>query len=274
MRFGFVTCVQLGLAVMEEIYSVGGRLDVVLTLPDGQATSKSGRAYLDHFCQRHEVPLIKCQSINDETAIMSVKERQLDWLFVIGWSQIVGSEMLATPTQGCIGMHPTLLPEGRGRASIPWAILRGLKSTGVTMFRLDEGVDTGDVLGQVAFPLGENSTATDVYGKVIEAHRQLIRGNWEALSSGALKGLPQDEAVATYWAGRRPEDGEILRSMTVNEALTLVRATTHPYPGAFWREGGHLIRVWSATRSSDSYGCAFRCMDGWIRAIDFEAESI
>ena len=259
---------------MEEIYSVGGRLDVVLTLPDGQATDKSGRVYLDNFCQEHEVPLIKCRSINDETAINSVKNRQLDWLFVIGWSQIVGPEILAAPTQGCIGMHPTLLPEGRGRASIPWAILRGLKSSGVTMFRLDEGVDTGDILGQVAFPLSENSTATDVYGKVLDAHRQLIRDHWEALACGLLKGVPQDSAAATYWPGRRPEDGEILRSMTVNEALTLVRATTHPYPGAFWREGSQLIRVWSATRSSDSYGCVFRCTDGWIRAIDFEAESI
>ena len=133
MRFGFVTCVELGLSCMQAIYDAGGHLDLAITLPDDRAVSKSGRVYLDTFCNAHAIPLIKSPNINDETVISAVREHEIDWLFIIGWSQIAHAEILAAPTRGALGMHPTLLPEGRGRAAIPWAILKGLHQTGQTL---------------------------------------------------------------------------------------------------------------------------------------------
>ena len=133
-RFGFVTCVQLGLDVMEEIYAVGGRLCLAMTLPDDVSATKSGRVFIDEFCSRRRIPLIKSRSVNDPEVVKAIVDSDIDWLFIIGWSQIARPTILNAPKEGCIGMHPTLLPEGRGRASIPWAILKGLDETGVTMF--------------------------------------------------------------------------------------------------------------------------------------------
>ena len=127
MRFGFVTCVQLGLSCIEQIYRLGGKLSIVYTLHDHISVNKSGRVYLDDFCASNNVPLLKLSHINDGQLSTSVRELELDWLFIIGWSQIASDDVLASPTKGVLGMHPSLLPVGRGRASVPWAILKKLE---------------------------------------------------------------------------------------------------------------------------------------------------
>ena len=159
-KIAFTTCVQLGLSCIEEIYRIGGRLDLLITLKDNKAKDKSGRIYLDEIAERENIPLLKINDINDSKVIDALKKYDIDWLFIIGWSQIAKHDVLETPTHGCIGMHPTLLPIGRGRAAIPWAIIKGLDETGVTIFKLDEGVDTGDIIGQGVIGIFENTTAT------------------------------------------------------------------------------------------------------------------
>lgn len=266
-KIGFVTCVQLGLSCIGEIYRIGGHLDVLFSLEDGQAKDKSGRIYLDGFAEKHGIPLIKSRNINDPVVVDEIRGRELDWLFIIGWSQIAKKEVLNAPKIGCVGMHPTLLPKGRGRASIPWAILKGLPETGVTMFKLDEGVDTGDIIAQQAIPLTEGMTATELYEKVNEAHIRLIRDNWNDILNGTAVFRKQDGAEATEWPGRRPEDGRISRDMTVEEALRLVRAVTHPYPGAFYEDGEKTWRIWSAEKGDEN---DLPVADGWIRPKEFE----
>ena len=88
MRFGFVSCVQLGLSCMEAIYDVGGSLDLAITLEDDMARAKSGRVYLDDFAERHAIDLVKVRNINESRAIAAVESHALDWLFIVGWSQI------------------------------------------------------------------------------------------------------------------------------------------------------------------------------------------
>src|SRR5690606_9572551 len=134
-----------------------------------------------------------------------------------GWSQIAAAETISTPAKGAIGAHPTLLPEGRGRAAIPWAIIKGLTKTGVTFFKMDEGVDTGPILGQYEIPLAPAETATVLYDKVNQAHIQLIEKIWEDLAADRVEALAQDESKATYWEGRTPADGELRGEMTVLE---------------------------------------------------------
>jgi len=244
MRFGFVTCVQLGLSCMEEIYAQGGSLSLVLTLPDDKARAKSGRVYLDEFCAERRVPLVKAANVNDPEAVAAVRDHGIDWLFIIGWSQIARKEVLEAPARGALGIHPTLLPQGRGRAAIPWAILQRLERTGVTLFKLDEGVDTGPILAQVELPLSPLETATRLYHRVNDAHRALLGGVWRDLVEDRLELRPQDPAAGSVWPGRSPGDGRITPAMTAVEAEVLVRATTLPYPGAFQDQPDGRVRIW------------------------------
>ncbi|MBI1295535.1 methionyl-tRNA formyltransferase [bacterium] len=244
MKFGFVTCVQLGLACMHEIYQAGGALDLVITLHDRLAINKSGRVYVDDFCTQHQIDLVKIRHINDQAAIDAIRQHQIDWLFIIGWSQIAGADVRAAPHKGCLGMHPTLLPTGRGRAAIPWAILKGLDQTGVTLFKLDQGVDTGPILAQEVLPLTPDETATTLYERVTVAHRTLISRIWRDLELDRLILQPQNDELATEWPGRSPEDGVILPEMTCVYVERLIRAVTHPYPGAFVDDDTDRYLVW------------------------------
>lgn len=270
MKIAFTTCVQLGKSCIEEVLRIGGHFDLFITLKDEQAKQKSGRIYLDELAEKEGTPLLKVRHINDPEVIAALKEYEIDWLFIIGWSQIAGSEVLKAPRQGIIGMHPTLLPFGRGRAAIPWAILKGLEETGVTMFKMDEGVDTGDILAQGRIPLHDGITATELYKLVDEMHVKLMARCWEDLVNGTVTPVPQDHSKATEWPGRKPEDGEIFSTMTMVEADRMVRAVTHPYPGAFYRGGNGTVRIWSA-KVSPTEG-SIRLKDGFLEPIDFEKE--
>jgi len=269
-KIAFTTCVQLGLSCIEEIYRIGGKLELLITLKDEKAKNKSGRIYLDEIAERENIPLLKINNINDPEVVEALKKYDIDWLFIIGWSQIAKKEVLETPKFGCIGMHPTLLPIGRGRAAIPWAIIKGLDKTGVTMFKLDEGVDTGYIIGQGVIEINENTSATDLYKKVNDMHVELISKYWDDIVNDRVILTKQDETNATEWPVRKPEDGELLRSMTMDQADKLVRAVTHPYPGAFYKDGDKTIRIWSA--NVDPNQGLIKLADGYLTPINYEIE--
>lgn len=269
-KVAFVTCVQLGLSCIEEIIRIGGKLDLLITLNDNKAINKSGRIFLDEVAQNNSIPLMKINNINDSEVIDKLKTLEIDWLFIIGWSQIAKEELLKTPRFGCVGMHPTLLPVGRGRASIPWAILKDLNKTGVTMFKLDQGVDTGDIISQGEIELSKTITATELYNKVNQMHVDLIGSNWNKLITNKIKLRKQNDLNATYWPERRPQDGEISPFMTMYEAEKLVRAVTHPYPGAFYKENDRVIRIWSASIST-VHG-EIKLIDGYLKLLKFDVE--
>lgn len=276
MKIAFATCVELGLSCIEEIYKTDGELDLLITLVDEKAKAKSGRVYLDEFSQKHNVPLLKINNINDEAVINELQSKKIDWLFIIGWSQIAEKELIETPIKGCIGMHPTLLPMGRGRAAVPWAILKGLEKTGVTAFKIDEGVDTGPIIDQVEIPLKQDETATTLYKKVNEAHIELMKQIWTSLEADELTFEIQDDSLATYWEGRKPQDGAITSDMTMKEASALVRAVTKPYPGSYFQDNKVNLRIWKAEfikelPSADRY---IALKDGYLIPITFEEEEV
>ena len=267
-KVAFATCVKLGRSCIEAIYESGGKFDLLITLNDEKNKDKSGRIYLDDISEKYNVPLLKINNINDSEVIKTLKLHDIDWLFIIGWSQIAHKELLDTPTFGCIGMHPTLLPKGRGRASIPWAILKGLNETGVTLFKLDEGVDTGDIIGQGIIPIEKNTNATVLYDKVNEMHVQLIKKHWNDIINGDVELVKQNNEIATEWPGRKPEDGKITSDMTIDEADKLIRAVTHPYPGAFYIDGVKKIVIWSA--DFDIEKGMIKLKEGYINPIEYE----
>jgi methionyl-tRNA formyltransferase len=271
MKIAFCTCVQIGKSCIEAVLSIGGQFDLLLTLHDHKAIKKSGRIYLDEISETSSTPLFKLNHINEHEVAKVLVEYEIDWLFVIGWSQIASAELISIPRMGVIGAHPTLLPVGRGRASVPWAIIKGLDKTGVTFFKMNEGVDTGEILDQIEIPILENEDATSLYDKVNAAHTELIKRMWPKLIDGSLVGTKQDESKATYWEGRTPSDGELKTTMSVKEVETLVRATTHPYPGAFMvLDDKTKLVIWAGAISAQENSVQLHFCDGVYYAIDYE----
>ena len=271
MKLGFVTCVQLGFSCMDAIYKAGGELQVVITLKDNKAKNKSGRVYLDEFCKNNSIDLVKIDHVNDDDVINVIKKYNLDWLFIVGWSQIANKRLLKTPRLGVLGIHPTLLPKGRGRASIPWAIIKGLEETGVTLFKLDEGVDTGPILSQYKIPLTDSTTATELYASVNNAHVNLMASVVPKILNESIKLQEQNSSYATKWEGRSPKDGEIDLKGSGLTAERLVRATTKPYPGAFIIINGKKYIVWNARLASErSENLCLEFRDGLLECVEWE----
>lgn len=270
-RIGFVTCVQVGRSVLEALLDMGATVDVLVTLPADRARSKAGRVHLGDLASRHGIDLITVSHVDD--AVDALRAADLDWLFVIGWSQIAGPGVLAVARHGAVGMHPTLLPVGRGNAAVPWAIVKGLPETGVTAFVLEDGVDTGPVLGHEVIPVESRETATTLYAKVDDAHVRLIRSLWPALRAGTLESHPQDEARATTWPRRTPADGLFDPAVdTVDRVDRLVRATTRPYPGAFYVDDhGRAVTVWAGEPGRRPGGVVLRCADGDYTVLEHES---
>ncbi len=278
MKLGFVTCVELGFSCMKKIYELGYELEVAITLKDDLAKKKSGRVYIDRFCEEKELELIKIKNVNEQIIIDKINKKKLDWLFIIGWSQIAKLPILEAPRYGVIGMHPTLLPKGRGRASIPWAIIKGVDKTGVTAFKLDEGVDTGDIIDQFEIILSNNETAATLYEKVNKGHVALMESVLSKITDKDFKPVVQNNSEATIWPERKPQDGLLKIDMTVEEVDRLVRATTRPYPGAFLLTTTEKIIIWKGEIVSKENKFAsdnlIKFHNGYYRIIESEIKKV
>lgn len=176
--------------------------------------------------------------------IEHIKEKNPDVIFVLGLSQIAPSEILKIPTIGCIGSHPALLPQNRGRHPIIWAIANGLKKSGITLFWMDEGIDSGDIWGQEEFEIADEEDAATIYEKVKELSVKIIRDNISDLEKGIVRKIRQDYSKANYWRKRTKKDGEIDWRMSSKRIYDLVRALTKPYVGVHCVYNDREIKVW------------------------------
>lgn len=184
-----------------------------------------------------------------------------DLVVVAGWRQIIPKEILEIPRLGTVGFHPTMLPQGRGPAPIINTILLGWEHSGVTLYYLDEGTDTGDIIAQEEFDVGPDDYAMDVYNKVITAGKLLAQKYIPLILKEKAPRCPQDESLATVLPKRTLVDNEIklYKDITgyihadTEMAYRKIRAFSEPYLGAHVCLMDNVIkkikklRIWRAT---------------------------
>jgi len=174
-----------------------------------------------------------------------------DFLFSFYYRSMLKPTLLALPPRGALNMHGSLLPKYRGRAPVNWAIIHGETETGATLHYMLEKADSGDIVSQQAVPILPDDTAKEVFDKVTIAAETTLRGALPALLAGNAARIEQDAGAATYFGGRKPEDGRIDWSKSAIAIHNLVRAVAPPYPGAFTVIAGRPARV-LRTRVVDS----------------------
>ena len=167
-----------------------------------------------------------------------------DLLFSFYYRRLLPDEMLAVPRLGAFNVHGSLLPKYRGRAPVNWAVLKGETRTGATLHVMTARADAGPIVDQEAVPIGPEDTALEVQRRVTAAAVAILARRIEELKAGTAAARPQDEAAATRFGRRRPEDGRIDWSRPAREVHDLVRAVTHPFPGAFTELFGPRTFVW------------------------------
>jgi methionyl-tRNA formyltransferase len=179
-----------------------------------------------------------------------IAEMKPDLILSVYYRNMISTKILALAPLGAFNMHGSLLPKYRGRAPINWAVLHGEPRIGMTLHRMVKEPDAGAIVDQEGVDIGPRDTAEEAFRKVLPCAAKVLARQIGPLLAGNARETPQDESQATYFGGRKPEDGRIDWNRSPREIFNLIRAVTDPYPGAFTDVGASRLMVWWAEPDS------------------------
>lgn len=202
------------------------------------------------------VPCIElgAAGMKDEALLTTVRQWRPDAFVVAGWYHLVPKAWRELAP--AYGLHGSLLPHYRGGAPLVWAMLRGERQAGITLFQFDDGVDTGPILGQAATPIESDDTIATLYARIEDLGEGLLRDTLPRLAAGTARSVPQDPRAGSSFPQRGPEDGLIDWNWDAGRIRDFIRAQTKPYPGAFFLHGGGKVVVWAAAPAAADAGLA------------------
>jgi methionyl-tRNA formyltransferase len=235
---------SIGCECLEELLDSGLKAAAVFTHEDDPGEERWFRSVRE-LAQEKSILVYTPQKLGGAETFL-IHEIGPDLIFSFSYRRMIPVPILESASLGAFNIHGALLPRYRGRACVNWAVLNGETETGVTLHHMTARVDEGRIIDQEAVPIGLDDTAHDVFKKMIPAAREVLHRSLPSILAGTAYGREQDESRATYFGRRRPEDGLIDWSKPAREIYNLVRAVTHPFPGAFTFHGGRKLFVWSA----------------------------
>lgn len=187
----------------------------------------------------YEIDSVEGQRTKDYNNI--IEELNLDLILVLGWYYMVPKSIRELTRYGSWGIHASLLPKYAGGAPLNWAIINGEKETGVTLFRMEDGVDDGDIIAQKSFPIEYKDTIKEVYDKATVVSKQILTVVLNNLEN--IKFIAQDKDKIKVFPQRKPEDGAIDWNKSSSEIYNFVRAQTIPYPCAFSIINNEIVKI-------------------------------
>ena len=221
------------------------RITAVVTQPDrpkgrGQ---KMVETPVKTFALQHDLPVFQPVKIKEPDFVQKLKEWKPDFIVVAAFGQFLTQEILDIPTYGCINVHASLLPRYRGAAPIQYAIIKGETETGVTIMRMEKGMDTGAMYSKVAVPIDEEMNFARLHDELMEKGAVLLVETLP-LIAGGLQPEEQKESEATYATLLTKDMARIEWIRPAREIHDLVRGFD-PVPGAFtYLPDGKLLKIW------------------------------
>ncbi len=196
--------------------------------------------------QRLGLPVFQPEKAKHPDSVARIAAEKPDLIVVAAYGHILPKSMLDIPPYGCMNVHASLLPKYRGAAPINWAVARGETVTGVTIMKMDVGMDTGPMLLAREIPIDVEDTARTLYDKLSRLGAEALAEALEMLHAGTLKETPQDDALATYAPMLKKEHGEIDWTRPAAEVRDLIRGMA-PWPSATASHDGKALKILSAS---------------------------
>jgi methionyl-tRNA formyltransferase len=246
---------------LERTVEAGHEVVAVFTQPDrpkgrGQkdAMSPVKEAALRFGLAVHQPERVRRAEVVEQLRAMAPEA-----MVVVGYGQIIPKAILEIPPQGIINVHASLLPKYRGAAPIQWAIARGDTSTGVTTMRINEGLDTGDMLLKWETAIGPEENAVELGRRLAVAGADLLVRTLGELT--AIQSEPQDDSQATHAPILKKEDGKIDWRLSAHEILNRIRGF-EPWPGVYGFLRGQRLQIWIAAVGDQ------QLLPGVLRAVN------
>jgi methionyl-tRNA formyltransferase len=189
-------------------------------------------------------------SMLDESIHDTLKNWKPDCLLVVGWYHMIPPSILELAP--AFGLHASLLPDYSGGAPLVWAIINGEKTTGITLFRMDTGVDNGPIVASRESDILGSDTIATLYNRIEVLGLELLSVHLEEMAAGTVATHSQDESARRVFPQRSPADGRLDWKSSSEVLYNFVRAQTRPYPGAFTYCRGEKITIWNAESSGGS----------------------
>jgi methionyl-tRNA formyltransferase len=246
----FMGCTNFSKEVLLSLLENKFTVEAIFSIPEKFRISYSKNkiknynyAGLNDVAKKYNIDFFEVKSSKDTANFYkTIHDISPDIILVVGWYYIVPRRIREIAKYGAWGIHASLLPSYRGGAPLVWAIINGEKKAGVTLFRLDDSVDSGDIIAQKSFPIDFEDTIGSVYLKATVSSKQIILNAIKDADN--VRFLPQAYKSLVSYSQRKPEDGKINLGDPALKVYNFIRAQSKPYPGAFSSVMGKKIIFW------------------------------
>ncbi len=247
MRLGFAGTPEFAVPALSRLAGTQHSVEVVFTQPDrpagrGQVLQASA---VKKKALELGIRVLQPASFKSAEALDALRDAQLDVLVVVAYGQILPSAALAVPTRGCFNIHGSLLPRWRGAAPIQRALLAGDCLTGVTIMRMESGLDTGPMLLARSLDVGLRDNAQTLHDKLAQLGADLIVEAMQTIAAGNWRELPQPAEGVTYAEKISKAEAPIDWRHAAGQISRQVRAF-NPWPVAQTQFNGEALRIWDA----------------------------
>ena len=258
----------------------------VVTAPDKPAGRgmQLQQSAVKQFALEHQLPIAQPEKLKSPEFFAQIQAWQPDIQIVVAFRMLPES-IWSYPPMGTLNVHGSLLPKYRGAAPINWAIINGEQETGVTTFRLQHAIDTGDILLQERIPISPDMTAGELHDIMMEVGAQTLVTTLNGLIAGTIQPTPQKEELASLHAPKIfTKDCEIDWQQPIAQIHNLIRGLA-PFPGALTKVDGKIVKLFStsilAENPKEPVGSfvtdgktyvRFACSDGYIQLNDIQWE--
>ncbi|MCH4072718.1 methionyl-tRNA formyltransferase [Pseudoramibacter sp.] len=197
--------------------------------------------------QALKIPVFQPEKIRDAKAIQYLKSLNADFFVVAAYGQILSQEVLDIPKYACVNIHGSLLPKYRGAAPIHHAIIDGENETGVSIMKMDAGMDTGAVYQKIVIPIDEHTTVGEMHDQMAEKGAEALLPLLKSIAGGSAKAVPQNSEIATYADKISKKTGYIDWNQPAEKIIRRINGTD-PWPGAWCWYGKQKIKCFVPRR--------------------------
>ena len=247
MNIVYMGTPEFAVPTLVDIFEKGYKISLVVTQED----KPKGRGKKVQYTPVKEkalelgIEVFQPRNINDSDSIEKIKELQPDFIVVVAYGQILKNELLNIPKNGCINVHASLLPRYRGAAPINWAIINGEATTGISIMKMDEGLDTGDVVLDKSIPISEEDDFLTIHDSLSKLGGDLLINALEEMFEGKSTLTKQDHSQSNYAPMIFKETGRIDWSKSGKTIYNLVRGLK-PWPNAYTSYKGDIVKIHKA----------------------------
>lgn len=249
MKIALMGSVSSSWHALDALIKNGVEVCCVMGIDESQAEKIGDYRSLRALGNDADIPFLSFIKVREPEVRAFLEQHKPDMLWVIGISQLVPDDLINIAPKGGIGFHPTMLPEGRGRAPVAWTIINNARAA-VSLFTLTDEADAGDLLAQREVPVLPDDYSEDLIERTNQVLQGVIADLAPSLISGDVTFTPQDHSKATHYEKRTPADGIIDWSADTETIYRLIRAAGRPYPGAFTHADGEKLTIWRAKPAS------------------------